>query len=74
MRSDTALPGTLARLLPVGAIAMAAGVVPLPFADEARAQAVWLGGTDSDYHTASNWSPAAVPNSTITELLFGPPA
>jgi len=53
---------------------MAAGVVPLPFADEARAQAVWLGGTDSDYHTASNWSPAAVPNSTITELLFGPPA
>ncbi len=53
---------------------MAAGVVPLPFADEARAQAVWLGGTDSDYHTASNWSPAAVPNSTITELLFGPAA
>ena len=53
---------------------MVTGVMPLPFTGEARAQAIWFGGTDSDYHTASNWSPAAVPNSTITELLFGPAA
>ncbi len=47
----------------------------LPFADGARAQtATWIGGTSSDYHTASNWSPAAVPNSTATDLLFGPAA
>ena len=47
----------------------------LPFADGARAQtATWIGGTSSDYHTASNWNPAAVPNSTATDLLFGPAA
>lgn len=61
--------------MPAGAIAVAAGVMPLSFTDEATAQtATWIGGTSSDYHTDSNWSPAAVPNSTAIDLLFGPAA
>lgn len=65
MRSSTALT----RLMSAGAVAMVTGAMPLPFTGEARAQAVWIGGTDSDYHTASNWNPASVPNSTAINLL-----
>lgn len=71
MQSGTAL----ARLMPAGAIAVAAVVGPLPFADEARAQtAEWIGGTSSDYHDATNWNPAAVPDSNSATAVFGPTA
>lgn len=65
----------LTRLSPTTAIGVVISVMWLPFADEAKAQtATWIGGTSSDYHTDSNWSPAAVPNSTAIDLLFGPAA
>lgn len=58
--------------MPAGALAVAAGVVSLPFINEATAQtATWIGGTSSDYYTASNWNPAAVPNALDVTIIFG---
>lgn len=73
MRDGTALPVTLARLLPAGAIAMVVDTVSLAFTDQAGAQtATWTGTTSSDFDTAANWSPAAVPNSPNAAGVFGP--